>query len=102
VATRRALAERCLFGVDVNPMAVQLARLSLWLATLAADRPLTFLDHHLQTGDSLAGVWLATLRHPPRVRAARRLLDDSTLPLFDEAAVAGAQSGTPGSVQPCG
>ena len=90
VATRRAVAERCLFGVDVNPMAVQLARLSLWLTTLAADRPLTFLDHHLQTGDSLAGVWLSTLRRPPRVRAARRLPDDSTLPLFDEAAVADA------------
>src|SRR5262249_49968320 len=44
---RRLVAERCLYGVDVNPMAVQLARLSLWLATLAADRPLTFLDHRL-------------------------------------------------------
>src|SRR5207245_1310242 len=45
---RRTVAERCLYGVDSNPMAVQLARLSLWLATLASDRPLTFLDHHLQ------------------------------------------------------
>ena len=46
-------------------MAVQLARLSLWLATLAADRPLSFLDHRLQAGDSLLGAWLANLRHPP-------------------------------------
>ena len=46
-------------------MAVQLARLSLWLLTLAADRPLTFLDHHLQAGDSLLGAWLACLRHAP-------------------------------------
>ena len=59
------IAERCLYGVDLNPMAVQLARLSLWLATLAADRPLTFLDHHLVTGDSLLGAWLAHLRRPP-------------------------------------
>ena len=44
-------------------MAVQLARLSLWLATLAADRPLSFLDHRLQVGDSLLGAWLAHLRH---------------------------------------
>ena len=42
---RRDIAARCLYGVDVNPMAVQLARLSLWLATLASDKPLSFLDH---------------------------------------------------------
>ena len=54
-------------------MAVQLARLSLWLATLAADRPLTFLDHHLQAGDSLLGAWLSTSaprRPAPRARPA--------------------------------
>src|SRR5205823_1883192 len=63
---RRTIAERCLYGVDRNPMAVQLARLSLWLATLAADRPLGFLDHRLRTGDSLLGAWLADLRRAPR------------------------------------
>jgi hypothetical protein len=52
---RRVVAQRCLFGVDLNPMAVQLGRLSLWLAALAADRPLTFLDHRLRIGNSLAG-----------------------------------------------
>ena len=52
---RRTVASRCLYGVDLNPMAVQLARLSLWLTTLASDRPLTFLDHHLVAGDSLIG-----------------------------------------------
>jgi hypothetical protein len=81
-AIRRTVAERCLYGVDSNPMAVQLARLSLWLTTLAADRPLTFLDHHLQTGDSLVGAWLANLRRPP---AARRTRHHETLPLFDTA-----------------
>lgn len=90
IAIRRAIAERCLYGVDVNPMAVQLARLSLWLATLAADRPLTFLDHHLQTGDSLLGTWLANLARPPIEGPLRRARDRSTLPLFDEDAIAGA------------
>ena len=52
---RRRVAQRCLFGVDVNPMAVQLAQLSLWLATLSAERPLSFLDHHIRRGDSLIG-----------------------------------------------
>jgi hypothetical protein len=79
---RRAVAQRCLFGVDINPMAVQLGRLSLWLATLAADRPLTFLDHHLRAGNSLVGASLADLARQPagtrpsQSRAAR-------LPLFE-------------------
>ena len=81
-AIRRSVAERCLYGVDSNPMAVQLARLSLWLTTLAADRPLTFLDHHLQVGDSLVGAWLANLRRPPARQRTRR---GETLPLFDTA-----------------
>jgi hypothetical protein len=55
VATSRRIASQCLFGVDRNPMAVQLAQLSLWLATLASNRPLSFLDHHLVTGNSLIG-----------------------------------------------
>lgn len=65
-ATRRLIASRCLFGVDRNPMAVQLAQLSVWLATLAADRPLSFLDHHLVTGNSLMGASpLDVLARPP-------------------------------------
>jgi len=92
VSTRRIVAERCLYGVDVNPMAVQLARLSLWLATLAADRPLTFLDHHLQTGDSLLGAWLSHVRCAPVRRSGRLTHDDNALPLFDEAGIANALS----------
>ena len=65
-AWRRRAAQRCLFGVDANPMAVQLAQLSLWLATLAPGRPLTFLDHHLLCGDSLIGASPAdVMRQPP-------------------------------------
>jgi hypothetical protein len=61
----RMVAERCLYGIDRNPTAVQLARLSLWLTTLAADRPLTFLDHHLAAGNSLIGARLSDLTKPP-------------------------------------
>lgn len=53
---RRIIAQRCLYGVDKNPMAVDLAKLSLWLATLAKDHPFTFLDHALKHGDSLVGL----------------------------------------------
>ena len=53
---RRLVAQRCLYGVDKNPMATDLARLSLWLATLARDHEFTFLDHALKTGDSLVGL----------------------------------------------
>ena len=53
---RRLVAQRCLYGVDRNPMAVDLAKLSLWLATLARDHPFTFLDHAIRTGDSLVGL----------------------------------------------
>jgi len=53
---RRLVAERCLYGVDKNPFAVDLAKLSLWLATLAREHPFTFLDHALRHGDSLVGL----------------------------------------------
>jgi hypothetical protein len=53
---RRYVADRCLFGVDKNPLAVEMAKLSLWLVTLRRDRPFTFLDHAFKCGDSLLGV----------------------------------------------
>ncbi|PQO38865.1 SAM-dependent methyltransferase [Blastopirellula marina] len=53
---RRLVAQRCLYGVDKNIMAVDLAKLSLWLVTLAKDHPFTFLDHSLRHGDSLVGL----------------------------------------------
>ncbi|MFE3684161.1 Eco57I restriction-modification methylase domain-containing protein [Streptomyces sp. NPDC059095] len=53
---RRLVSDRCLYGVDRDPMAVELAKLSLWLVTLAKGRPFSFLDHALRSGDSLVGV----------------------------------------------
>ena len=79
---RRTVAERCLYGVDLNPMAVQLARLSLWLTTLAGDRPLSFLDHRLQVGNSLIGAWLTVLGRAPRRR--RRTTSNCEPLLFDD------------------
>jgi len=54
-SVRREIAKECIFGVDVNEMAVELAKVSLWLKTLAADLPLAFVDHHLRHGNSLVG-----------------------------------------------
>jgi hypothetical protein len=53
---RRYVADRCLYGLDINPMAVEMAKLSLWLVTLQRDRPFGFIDHALKHGDSLLGV----------------------------------------------
>lgn len=56
LTARRLIAERCLYGVDMNPLAVELAKLSIWLITLAKGRPFGFLDHNLRCGDSLLGI----------------------------------------------
>lgn len=56
VEARRLIAERCIYGVDLNPLAVELAKLSLWLTTVAKRRPFGFLDHNLRFGDSLLGI----------------------------------------------
>lgn len=56
IVARRLVAERCLYGVDKNPLAVELAKLSLWLTTMSKGRPFGFLDHNLRSGDSLLGI----------------------------------------------
>lgn len=89
---RRLVAQKCLYGVDVNPMSVQLARLSLWLTTFAGDRPLTFFDHHLRTGNSLVGADLDAIR---RGRPGRRRRP-AAMPLLDEAGLDAAIGGTVG------
>ena len=62
IFARRLVAQRCLYGVDRNPKAVDLAKLSLWLTTLASEHPLTFLDHALRHGDSLVGLSIPQLQ----------------------------------------
>lgn len=52
----RIIAQRCLYGVDINPLAAEMAKLSLWLLTLAKDKPFEFLDHSIRCGDSLVGL----------------------------------------------
>jgi hypothetical protein len=60
----RIIAQRCLYGVDINPLAAEMAKLSLWLLTLAKDKPFEFLDHSIRCGDSLVGLHdIAQLRH---------------------------------------
>ena len=84
---RRIVARRCLYGVDKNPMAVDLAKLSLWLATLAKDHPFTFLDHALRHGDSLVGLSKKQIEafhwKPERQRDfARALIRDRLAPVL--------------------
>ena len=67
----RHVVERCLYGVDVNPMAVELAKLSLWVETLDRELPFEFLDHKLKTGSSLVGCWLHLVEDYP-IRALER------------------------------
>jgi len=75
----RMVAQRCVYGVDKNPMATELAKLSLWLVTLAKDHAFTFLDHNLRAGDSLVGIDREQLyrfhwdRNSKQVYAAQRL-----------------------------
>ena len=57
---RRMVLKRCVYGVDKNPMAVELAKVSLWLHTFTVGAPLSFLDHHLRCGNSLFGCWGAS------------------------------------------
>jgi hypothetical protein len=55
---RRMILKRCIYGVDKNLMAVELAKVALWLHTFTVGAPLSFLDHHLRCGDSLFGLWI--------------------------------------------
>lgn len=78
---RRALRDvvvRCLYGVDLNPMAVELCRVALWLETLEPGKPLSFLDHHIRVGNSLLGVPLGTTvaRNRAAVEAERKAVEE--------------------------
>ncbi len=69
---RRRVVEACIYGVDINPLAVELAKLSLWLTCIAADEPLNFLDHHLRTGNSLLSTHPGEMQHLPISTEAER------------------------------
>ena len=69
---RRRVVESCVYGVDLNPMAVELAKLSLWLHTVAKGEPLSFLDHHIRCGNSLIGAKIENLSNLPELKKSRR------------------------------
>ncbi|RKU35091.1 hypothetical protein C6496_17505 [Candidatus Poribacteria bacterium] len=69
---RRRVVEACIYGVDKNPMAVELAKVSLWLHTVAKGKPLSFLDHHIRCGNSLVGANIAYLANLPVLKRSRR------------------------------
>ncbi|HEX9373037.1 MAG TPA: N-6 DNA methylase, partial [Roseiflexaceae bacterium] len=73
---KRRVVQNCIYGVDLNPLAVDLAKLSLWLATVAQDRPLSFLDHHLRCGNALVGTRIADLDDRPGTIYRARTTDD--------------------------
>ena len=66
VIWRRKVVERCMYGVDLNPLATELAKLSLWLISASNDKPLSFLDHHIRCGNSLIGARLEDLGVLPK------------------------------------
>jgi hypothetical protein len=62
---RRHLVERCIYGVDLDPLAVELCRLALWIETMDRDLPFSFLDHKIKCGNSLVGAWFDQFQHYP-------------------------------------
>jgi hypothetical protein len=98
IFARRLVAQRCLYGLDRNPVAADLAKMSLWLATLASDHALTFLDHALRTGDALVGLSRSQIqtfhwddKKPPLapIRIARHM--ERVLELREEIRTAGEE-----------
>ena len=89
---RQLVAEKCLYGVDINPLAVELAKLSIWLVTISKDRPFGFLDHNLKSGDSLLGIsnidQLVQFRMKPSARGVGNLME---LPIRQMVAEAAAE-----------
>ena len=99
---RRMVLKRCIYGVDKNLMAVELAKVALWLHTFTVGAPLSFLDHHLRCGDSLFGSWVRggidrasalgapLLLHGPIRDATRAALSMRTIEMLTDAEIAEA------------
>ena len=83
---RRMVLKRCIYGVDKNPLTVELAKVSLWLHSFTVGAPLSFLDHHLRCGDSLVG-----MRVSEAVKDLHRLAE-----MFAQSAIQGAETATEG------
>jgi hypothetical protein len=102
---RRAVAQRCLYGVDRNDMATDLAKLSLWLATLAKEHPFTFLDHALRHGDSLVGFTIRQISYfdwaenPQQNFFGKRFQDKLELVLRNRAVILNAPDTVPYEIQ---
>jgi hypothetical protein len=79
---KRRIVEHCLYGVDLNPAAVQLAQVALWIESLAGDRPLSFFAHHIRCGNSLLGSSLSNYDRPPHPKLGKAS-DRRTIGLFE-------------------
>ena len=87
---RRLVLKRCIYGVDKNPLTVELAKVSLWLHSFTVGAPLSFLDHHLRCGDSLVGL---------RIADAREELRRLNVPMFVASALQGVENAAQGMRQ---
>lgn len=95
---KRMVLKRCVYGADKNPMAVELAKVALWLHTFTVGAPLSFIDHHLAAGDSLFGLWVrdaidkagkggALFLHEPLQRAQRQAVVMETIEALTDAEI---------------
>ena len=81
---KRKIVESCIYGVDIKELAVELAKLSLWLKTVDKSQPLNFLDHHLRCGNSLIGARINDLNSLPQLKGKKKSdISDEQLVLFD-------------------
>ena len=81
---KRRVVESCIYGVDIKELAVELAKLSLWLKTVDRSQPLNFLDHHLRCGNSLIGARISDLNYLPQPKGKKKSdISDEQLVLFD-------------------
>lgn len=98
---KRMVLKRCVYGADKNPMAVELAKVSLWLHTFTVGAPLSFIDHHLAAGDSLFGLWVrdamdkageggGLFLHEPLANAQRQAAAMKTIEMLTDAEIAEA------------
>ena len=95
---KRALLKRCIFGVDLNPFAVELARLSLWMDSFIFGTPLSFIEHHVQHGNALMGASVQDFINYNALEAQQNdLFVDDLSARFDELrAVMQERSAAPG------